>query len=124
MFIKKFSLSLAMLMTTSTGFNVYSASHDDMQRSEDQKPTSNIFTAVVEPGKGGTCMATPCRVYYRTPDLGSPVKVVANNFPVGTFEPGIYVDLGNYNDPTVRITVPESDVPTAYVNISDSGNSR
>ena len=50
MFMKKHSLSLAMLMTASIGFSVYAGSHEDMRRSENQKPTSNIFTAVVEPG--------------------------------------------------------------------------
>lgn len=123
-FMKKSILSLTILMTAYTGSSVYADSHDKLGRPGGQIPTPSMFTAVVEPGKGATCNLTPCRIYYRTPDLDSPVKVVANNFPVGTFEPGKYADLGNYNDPSVRITVPGSDVPTAYVNIIDSGNSR
>lgn len=111
-------LTVALLVIASTTNNAFGSDQDNMGAA----PTPNMFTAVVEPGKGGNCLLTPCRVYYRMPDLNAPAKVVVNNLPAGTFEPGKYADLGSFNDPTLRITVPGADVPTAYVNISDSGN--
>jgi hypothetical protein len=55
------------------------------------------------------------------PDLGHDASVVVNSFKVGTFPSGKVVDLGNFSDTSVRISIPGSDLPTAYVNLP--GNS-
>jgi len=82
-----------------------------------KEPVSDGWiTAVVGPGEGASCYSTPCSVYYRVPDLGGPVEIIANNFLVGTFPSGETVSIGNYND-SVRITIRDKDVPTAYVNL-------
>lgn len=111
------------MLTAAAASTSQAAGHDAMGRALDKAPTPDLFTVVIEPGGGANCQSSPCRIYYRTPDLGAPVQVIVNNFTVGTFAPGKYADLGNYNDPTIRITVPGGDVPTAYVNIADPGNS-
>jgi len=81
-----------------------------------KEPVSDGWlTVVVGPGDGASCSGTPCSVYYRVPDLGGPVEIIANNFSIGTFSSGEVVSLGNYND-SVRITIRGKDVPTAYVN--------
>lgn len=80
--------------------------------------SSGWLTAVVGPGDGASCHGTPCSVYYRVPDLGGPVEIIANNFSVGTFPSNETVSLGMYND-SVRISILGKDVPTAYVNVPE-----
>ncbi|MCB1857764.1 MAG: hypothetical protein KDI63_05805 [Gammaproteobacteria bacterium] len=75
-----------------------------------------FLTVVVAPGEGRSCVGTPCSVYYRVPDLGGSVEVIANNFSLGRFPAGETVGLGQYNDP-VRIVVPQAGVPPAFVHI-------
>ncbi|HEB96995.1 MAG TPA: hypothetical protein ENI96_11265 [Sedimenticola thiotaurini] len=81
-------------------------------------PRSDGFlTASVAPGRSASCAGTPCNIHYRTPDLAGDVTVVANGQTVGTFPPGTVVNLGDYAETTVRITVPGADVKPAYVNM-------
>jgi hypothetical protein len=78
----------------------------------------NGFLAVtVGPGDGGSCRSAPCRIFYRMPDLGREAEVVVNSFTVGTFPSGKVVDLGSFSDTSVRISIPGSDVPIAYVSL-------
>ena len=121
--ISKFRPVLALLLYAAVAQVSHAAGHGDMGRALDQAPATDFFTVVIEPGKGANCQSSPCRIYYLTPAIGAPVQVVANNFSVGTYEPGKYADLGNFTDISVRITVSNSDVPTAYVNISDPSGS-
>lgn len=89
---------------------------------EGRVPVSDGFlTVVVGPGQGGSCVGTPCSIYYRIPELGGQVEVVANGFVVGSFPSGEVVSLGNYNETSVRIDVPGHDVPTAFVRIPRDG---
>ena len=119
----KMSLAAASILCAATAVVSHADSHGNMGRSLDQAPTRDFFTTVVAPGKGANCQSSPCRIYYLTPDLGAPVEVVANNFSVGTFAPGKYADLGNFTENSVRITVPNGDVPTAFVDIYDPSGS-
>ena len=82
---------------------------------------NGMLSVLVGPGDGGNCRSTPCRVFYRMPELGREARVVVNGFTVGSFPPGKVVDLGNFSDGTVRISIPDTDVPRAYVNLP--GNS-
>ena len=75
-----------------------------------------IFSVLVSPGEGSICRNSSCRIYYRMPDLGREAMVVVNNFDAGTFPSGKVVDLGTWMD-SVRIAIPDSDVPLAYVDI-------
>lgn len=78
---------------------------------------NGFLSVTVGPGDGGSCRSTPCRIFYRMPDLGRDASVVVNSFKVGTFPSGKVVDLGSFSDTSVRISIPGSDVPTAYVNL-------
>ena len=81
-------------------------------------PRSDGFLTVsVAPGRSGACSGTPCRIYYKTPALGQDVNIEANGFKVGSFPPDTVVDLGDYSHTRVRITVPGTDTPAAYVNM-------
>jgi hypothetical protein len=87
---------------------------------EGRTPTADgVLTAVVAPGKAGSCSVTPCRVYYRTPSADGPVEVVVNNLVVGSFPPDTMVSLGDFND-NMRISVTGSDAPTAFVNMPNT----
>ncbi len=87
---------------------------------EGRTPTSDgVMTAVVEPGKAGRCSVSPCRVYYRTPDAGGPVVIVANNQIVGNFPPNTLVSLGDFSD-SLRISIQGSDTATAFVNMPNT----
>ena len=87
---------------------------------EGRTPTSDgVMTAVVEPGKAGRCSVSPCRVYYRTPDAGGPVTVVANNQIVGNFPSNTLVSLGDFSE-SLRISIQGSDTPTAFVNMPNT----
>lgn len=77
-----------------------------------------LTTAVVKPGESARCRA-PCRIYYHTPEIDRPVTIIANNFKIGTFPPGRLVMLGHFTKSTVRITIEDSNVPTAFVNTPD-----
>lgn len=79
--------------------------------------SDGYLTASVAPGQSASCAGTPCNIHYRTPDLGRDVTVLANGFVVGTFPSAAAVNLGDYTDTTVRITVQGADVPAAYVNM-------
>ena len=87
---------------------------------EGRTPTSDgVLTAVVAPGKAGRCSVSPCRVYYRTPDAGGPVTVVANNQIVGNFPSNTLVSLGDFSE-SLRISIQGSDTPTAFVNMPNT----
>ncbi len=82
-----------------------------------QTPTDDGFlTVVLGPGAGRSCAGSPCSVYYRTPQAGGEVEIIANNFSLGSFPAGKVVSLGQFND-TVRITVRGADAAPAFVNI-------
>jgi len=105
------------LTTSSLGLILIILSGNLTADPQPKEPVSDGWlTAVVGPGDGVSCSGTPCSVYYRIPDLGGPVEIIANNFSVGTFPSGKTVSLGNYND-SVRISIRDKDVPTAYVNV-------
>jgi hypothetical protein len=114
---------LAVLLSTAVYSSGYAADQGGTGKAEPKAPIADLFTAVVKPGGGANCNSTPCTIYYLTPDLGAPVTVVANNFTAGTFEPWTYANLGNFSDVSVRIQVPGTDTPIAYVYLSDPGNS-
>ena len=83
-----------------------------------RKASSDGYLSVsVRPGQGGSCGGTPCRIYYRTPESDGEVKVVVNNFVVGTFPGGRVVDLGDYSETSVRISAPGTGAPVTYVNM-------
>ncbi len=116
-------ITLALLLSTSIYSSSFAADHSGTAKPEPKAPIADLFTAVVKPGGGANCDTTPCTIYYLTPDLGAPVTVVANNFTAGTFAPWTYANLGNFSDVSVRIQVPGTDTPMAYVYLSDPGNS-
>lgn len=77
-----------------------------------------FLTASVVPGKSASCSGTPCQIYYKTPDLGGDVTVLANAFTVGSFPSNTVVRLGDYSETTVRISVKgSSNTPVAYVHM-------
>jgi hypothetical protein len=111
------TLLLRFLTTSGLGLILIILSGTLPADPQPQEPVSDGWlTAVVGPGGGASCSYSPCSVYYRIPDLGGPVEVIANNFSEGTFPSGKTVSLGNFND-SVRITIRGKDVPTAYVNV-------
>jgi len=79
--------------------------------------SDGFLSVSVAPGRSGSCGGTPCRIFYKTPDTGGQVKVVANGFVVGTFPGGTMVDLGHYSETNVRIEAPGSGAPITYVNM-------
>ena len=77
----------------------------------------DYWTLVLEAGKGGSCAMAPCGLYFKTPEGGGDIRIVINNIDQGTFPPGELVSLGNYDVPTVRIQLPGTDYPQAFVHI-------
>ena len=83
--------------------------------------SDGFLSVTVAPGRGGSCGGTPCRIFYETPDTGGQVKVVVNNFVVGTFPGGEMVSLGDYSETTVRIEAPGTGAPVTYVHMPNDG---
>ena len=82
-----------------------------------------VMSTLVEAGRAGRCIMAPCRIYFRMPAAPAQQRLQVNGFDLGTHAPGAVVDLGDYNDRTVRIQLPDSGHPLTLVHIP-SDNSR
>ena len=74
------------------------------------------------PGDTGTCLSTPCRVYFQMPPGEGKYLVTANEVKVGDFPAGQTVMLGGFFE-TNAIKLPGTQVPPTYVYISGQGGS-
>ena len=115
-----FPLKSRMLLVSLTlfvsGCGVESSLRPAVVSGSDSSIGDGLFSVLVSPGEGSMCRNSSCRIYYRMPELGREAMVVVNNFDSGTFPSGKVVDLGTWSD-SVRIAIPDSDVPMAYVDI-------
>ena len=74
------------------------------------------------PGDTGTCLSTPCRVYFQMPPGEGKYLVTANEVKVGDFPAGQTVMLGGFFE-TNAIKLPGTQVPPTYVYIYGQGGS-
>ncbi len=74
------------------------------------------------PGDTGTCLSTPCRVYFQMPPGEGKYLVTANEVKVGDFPAGKTVMLGGFFE-TNAIKLPGTQVPPTYVYIYGQGGS-
>lgn len=82
-----------------------------------------VMTALVEAGRAGSCVTAPCQLYFQMPPGSGEWPLLVNGFDLGRHPAGQVVNLGDYNDRTVRIQVPGSAHPLTLVHIP-SDNSR
>jgi len=81
-----------------------------------------VMSTLVEAGRAGTCVMAPCQIYFKMPATPAEQRLRVNGFDVGTYAAGEVVNLGDYNDRTVRIQLPDTDYPLTLVHIpSDNG---
>jgi len=76
-----------------------------------------FMTTISEVGKGRPCVTTPCTLYFKTPAGGDRVRIVVNGFDRGEFPAGEVVDLGAYNERTVRIELPDTEYRTTFITL-------
>ena len=74
------------------------------------------------PGDTGTCLSTPCRVYFQMPPGEGKYLVTANEVKVGDFPAGQTVMLGGFFE-TNAIKLPGTQIPPTYVYIYGQGGS-
>jgi hypothetical protein len=77
----------------------------------------------LKPGDTGTCLSTPCRVFFEMPPGKGTYRVTANQVKVGDFPAGRKANLGSFFESNA-IRVQGADVPITYVYVpGSSGNS-
>ena len=72
------------------------------------------------PGDTGTCLSTPCRVYFQMPPGEGQYLVTANEVKVGEFPAGQRVMLGGFFETNV-IKLPGTQVPPTYLYVYGQG---
>jgi hypothetical protein len=72
------------------------------------------------PGDTGTCLSTPCRVYFQTPPGEGKYLVTANEVKVGEFAAGQTVMLGSFSEANA-IRLPGTQVPPTYLYVYGQG---
>jgi hypothetical protein len=77
----------------------------------------------LEPGDTGTCLSTPCRVFFHMPAGEGTYLVTGNQVRIGEFPAGKKVTLGSFFESNA-IRVAGTDTPITYVYVpGSSGNS-
>jgi len=76
----------------------------------------------VAPGDTGTCLSSPCRVYFQMPPGTGSYPVTVRHLAAGAFPAGQKVNLGHFVE-TSAIRVEGTDAPPAYVYVPESGAS-
>ncbi len=76
----------------------------------------------VAPGDTGTCLSSPCRVFFQMPPGKGSYPVTVRHIQVGAFPAGEKVNLGHFVE-TSAIRVEGTDAPAAYVYVPEDGGS-
>jgi hypothetical protein len=79
--------------------------------------TNNFGEITLEAGSSGTCISSPCKVYFVMPPGSGSFEVLANNMKVGSFPAGATVSLGGYWTGVTRFKVVGSDVGITILNV-------
>ncbi|MEA3302258.1 MAG: hypothetical protein U9Q75_03180 [Pseudomonadota bacterium] len=79
--------------------------------------TNNFGEITLEAGSSGTCLSSPCKVYFVMPPGSGSYVVLANNMEVGSYPAGQTVSLGGYWTGITRFKVVDSDVDLTILNV-------
>ena len=79
--------------------------------------TNNFGEITLEAGSSGTCISSPCKVYFVMPPGTGSYVVLANNMKVGSYPAGATVSLGGYWTGVTRFKVVDSDVGITILNV-------
>jgi hypothetical protein len=79
--------------------------------------TNNFGEITLEAGSSGTCISSPCKVYFVMPPGSGSFEVLANNMKVGSFPAGATVSLGGYWTGVTRFKVVGSDADLTILNV-------
>ena len=104
-FIKNFHLAITLLLAAlATGQAIASGSN-------------NFGEITLEAGSSGTCISSPCKVYFVMPPGSGSYVVLANNMKVGSYPASETVSLGGYWTGVTRFKVVGSDVGITILNV-------
>ncbi len=79
--------------------------------------TNNFGEITLEAGSSGTCISSPCKVYFVMPPGSGSYVVLANNMKVGSYPAGETVSLGGYWTGLTTFKVVGSDVGPTKLNV-------
>ena len=79
--------------------------------------SNNFGEITLEAGSSGTCISSPCKVYFVMPPGSGSYVVLANNMKVGSFPAGETVSLGGYWTGLTTFKVVGSDVGPTRLNV-------
>ena len=104
-FTRNFHLAITFfLVTLTSGSSVASG-------------TNNFGEITLEAGSSGTCISSPCKVYFVMPPGSGSYVVLADNMKVGSFPAGETVSLGGYWTGVTRFKVVGSGVGITILNV-------
>ena len=78
---------------------------------------TNWGEITLEPGKSGTCMSSPCKVYFVMPPGKGNYEVLADGVKVGSFPAGQTVTLGSFWTGFTTFTIVGGDAGPAKLNV-------
>jgi len=79
--------------------------------------TNNFGEITLEAGSSGSCISSPCKVYFVMPPGSGSYVVLANNMKVGSYPAGETVSLGGYWTGLTTFKVVGSDVGPTRLNV-------
>ncbi len=79
--------------------------------------TNNFGEITLEAGSSGTCISSPCKVYFVMPPGSGSYVVLANNMKVGSFPAGETVSLGGFWTGFTTFKVVGSDIGPTRLNV-------
>jgi hypothetical protein len=79
--------------------------------------TNNFGEITLEAGSSGTCISSPCKVYFVMPPGSGSYVVLANNMKVGSYPAGETVSLGGFWAGFTTFKVVGSDVGPTKLNV-------
>lgn len=104
-YAKCFHLAITTLVATlAAGLSIASGSN-------------NFGEITLEAGSSGTCISSPCKVYFVMPPGSGEYVILANEMKVGSFPAGETVSLGGYWSGFTVFKVVGSDVGPTRLNV-------